>query len=59
MDFLPREAHSASPLLDCIRDPGVTIAMPQGMDDSDLYKAVSYGSHALELKEKAFVRKEL
>ena len=49
---LPREEHSAALLLNYTRDNGVSISMPRGRDDSYLENAVSYGAHALALKEK-------
>ena len=42
-----------------MREHGVPIAIPEGMDASELDKAFRYGVHTPELKEESFIRKEL
>ena len=51
LSSLPQEAHSTAPLLNYMKEHGVPIAIPEGMDASKLDKAFRYGAHTPELKE--------
>ena len=42
-----------------MRENGVPIVIPRGMDDIELEKAIIYGAHTLALKEKSSIREKL
>ena len=59
LNSFPKEAQVAVPILSCMRNHGVYIYMPRGMNKIELKNALTYVAHSSTVKEKAFVRKEL
>ena len=49
----------AGPSLNYMRDHGVSIGILIGMTKDKINKALTYGDHASEVKEKAFIRREI
>ena len=48
-----------APLLNYMRDHGLPIAIPQGMNKSDMEKTLQYSLHYSAIKDNNFLRKEL
>ena len=59
LNIMPLETHTTAPIFNDLREIGVTIAMPWGINNTDLEKALQYGTHSSALKEKIFVWKDL
>ena len=55
----PKKDHVAAPLLNYMREHGVTIDIPRGMNIIDLKKALAYRERPSAVKDRAFVRKEI
>ena len=44
LNYLPKESHAAAPLLNYMREQGVPIYMPRGMNSIKFKKALMYGA---------------
>lgn len=59
LNYFHKEYHLAAPLPGYMRENGVPIDIPRGMDKEDLHRALKYGSHYSDLKERSFVQKDI
>ena len=50
LSALLEQAHTANPLLKYISGDGVPIPMTKGVKKNELYKALRYVTHSLDLK---------
>ena len=54
---LPNQDQVMAPLLNYMRDHGVPIDIPRGMNNTEIHRGLTYEIHSYAVKERAFVCK--